>query len=259
MAARAGRAPGHVHRRMALQHALSALSQSVGPATRPEPSPAPPRPGAVCRVRARRQPERHAPRPRRPPGSPLACIVGRAPLLGALPPMGPARTRENRCRGHRLPHPRRGADAAHPLSLEVQAARDGDPDLLGFVVTHCAARSVEHQRSLEADGLPRRVLDDLRGPIPTCEEAAVWVGWRPRSTRPATSGSPPAESSTPNRARAGLIAAGWLPGAEHTFIRSRGHAWRERGAPGRWRGGGRWLGYGRGGAGGDRRARRRWG
>src|SRR5262249_18609542 len=35
-----------------------------------------------------------------------------------------------------------------PLVKEVQATRGGDPQLLGFVVTHYAARSVEHQRSL---------------------------------------------------------------------------------------------------------------
>jgi chromosome partitioning protein len=35
-----------------------------------------------------------------------------------------------------------------PLVQEVQHVRGGDPDLLGFVVTHYAARSVEHQRSL---------------------------------------------------------------------------------------------------------------
>jgi len=35
-----------------------------------------------------------------------------------------------------------------PLVDEVRAARGGDPNLLGFVVTHYAARSVEHRRSL---------------------------------------------------------------------------------------------------------------
>jgi cellulose biosynthesis protein BcsQ len=36
-----------------------------------------------------------------------------------------------------------------PVVGEVQDARGGEPDLLGFVVTHYAARSVEHQRSLK--------------------------------------------------------------------------------------------------------------
>jgi len=36
-----------------------------------------------------------------------------------------------------------------PVVDEVRAARGGAPGLLGFVVTHYAARSVEHQRSLD--------------------------------------------------------------------------------------------------------------
>jgi cellulose biosynthesis protein BcsQ len=36
-----------------------------------------------------------------------------------------------------------------PMVDEVRSAREGDPSLLGFVVTHYAARSVEHQRSLD--------------------------------------------------------------------------------------------------------------
>jgi chromosome partitioning protein len=39
-----------------------------------------------------------------------------------------------------------------PVVQEVQEASEGRPELLGFVVTHYAARSVEHQRSLREVG-----------------------------------------------------------------------------------------------------------
>jgi cellulose biosynthesis protein BcsQ len=50
-----------------------------------------------------------------------------------------------------------------PMVEDVRAARGGHPRLLGFVVTHYAARSIEHQRSLDelhafASRLGTRVL-----------------------------------------------------------------------------------------------------
>jgi len=99
-----------------------------------------------------------------------------------------------------------------PVVEEVQDVRGGEPSLLGCVITHYAARSVEHQRSLnDVRDFAASLGTDVLAIVAFSPRIGMRVTTQGHYYRPARGGS--SRGAACRQSRRDLISELWTPGS----------------------------------------------